>query len=154
MNSASIHSITARMPNLVIAPPLSGCSTMASLVRGQGVIVDCDQLPGFSVHGLSLHERKEALLRLAETVTFCHTLCLPVLPSATLTSHVVGVVLISAATFAKRLVAIPDSKYADGHRAAAVMWRDEAVRLAAQYDIPVFTKLSSVPNLSSLRVGE
>jgi hypothetical protein len=138
---------------LILAPPLTGCSTLADLISHPQVIIDTDHLDGYPVYGLKLVERRAVMARLVDDHPSGYVICLPVLPSLTLASRVSSVVIIPAKVFARRIDDLSSSRFAEGHRAAAVAWRDEAVALAAAYRIPVYSKLSHVPTLRGLRIG-
>jgi len=143
-----------RGPTIIIAPPLTGCSTLAGFIRQDGFVLDCDRHPGFQPHGKSLTERKGALLSLVDSLNPNTVVCLPALPSSELVPLVQTVVIIPASLFMRRLLAIPQSKYADGHRVAALQWRDEAIQLAATYRLPTVSAINQTPALSALRIGQ
>jgi hypothetical protein len=77
-------------------------------------------------------------------------ICLPTLPHAELIDRVAAVVIIPAATFIRRLMNIPDSRYAEGHRVAALQWRDDAIALAVDANLITYSALQKVPSLAAL----
>jgi len=141
-------------PHIIITPPLTGCSTLASMIAvPDRLILDCDRVPGFTTRGKPLRERK-AIFRDIARFSGASLVCLPVLPADEDIALVCAIVIIPPSLFIRRLMAIPDSRYADGHRIAALQWRDEAVRLAASSQMTPYTSLTQVPAIASLSIGD
>jgi len=140
-------------PDIIIAPPLTGCSTLASLLTvPPDFVIDYDRVPGFPTRGKPLHDRKSIFHDLAR-YSGARVICLPVLPTEDDLPLIQAIVIIPPGVFIRRLLAIPDSRYADGHRIAAQQWRDEAIRLCTITGINPHANLAHVPALARLSVG-
>jgi len=138
------------LPSIIIAPPLSGCSTLASMHRDYATAIDYERNGVLSLRGASLKQRRLELARHVDMHHGCDFVCLPCLPKGDMLSHVAAVVLLNASDFVRRLLTVPMGQGGDGLRVAAAIWRDEAVALAARYDLPVFETLDEVPLLAHL----
>lgn len=138
---------------VILCPPLTGCTTMAGFFSHPEFVLDCDRTPHFSTHGLTLSQRKAAFARLINDHDDKLGVCVPVLPDPSYADVTSCVVIIPASTFTRRLLATGQGRFADGHRVAAVQWRDEAIQIAAAYDLPVVSSLSAVPAFAHLSFG-
>lgn len=146
------HQGGSGIPSLIIAPPLSGCTTLAAIAHKAGVVIDCDLDERFTASGLSLLDRKQVFARALETA-HDDVIVLPVLPDREFLHLVSAVVLIPAEVFVKRLLQSAQTSASKGRFVAALTWRDEALALSTQYDLPTHNRLTNVPELTGLATG-
>jgi len=138
--------------NIVIAPPLSGCSTLGEACPEHAALIDCDSAKIRPPHGTPLTVRKRWFADLVADNMSAPFICLPASPGSEYDDLIAAVVIIPPAVFMKRLAALGEGRSPDGRRIAAITWRDEAVALATRLGIAPHSVLTDVEELSSIRV--
>jgi hypothetical protein len=138
---------------IIIAPPLTGCTTLAGMCPGASGIIDVTSDHFFTDRSQSLSDRKLRLGELARNTAEAAFICMPCLPDDDCLDTLHAIVIIPAAALIRRMRRLGSSPMADGHRIAALAWRDEALILSAKYDLPTYAALAEVPLLSDLQVS-
>jgi hypothetical protein len=139
------------VPPLVIAPPLTGCSTLADLHHDYATAIDYERNNMLSLRGASLKQRRAELCRHVDMHQGFDFVCVPCLPRSEMLDSVFAVVLIPASDFVRRIMTVPMGQGGDGLRVAATIWRDEACALAARYNLAVVESLDLVSVMSCLQ---
>lgn len=129
---------------IILAPPLTGCTTLGQIYRGMtSIVLDVDA--AMNEKQLTLSERIIALRLWLDKHPDVPVACLPVLPKDVDPSAVEAVVLIPPAQFIKRA---ETRAIGPGHKVAALAWRDAAVAFTTHHpNVPVYTALQAVPLL-------
>jgi len=137
------------MPKIIIAPPLTGCTTLGQMYHGlTSIILDVDAAMSDKTARPHKHptlsERGLAIAKWTTEQSEAPIICVPFLPLGHSSAiDVVAIILIPPAQFIKRA---ETRAIGAGHKVAAVTWRDEAVRFTQAYPtIPVYTALQAVP---------
>jgi hypothetical protein len=133
--------------NLILAPPLTGCTTLAGVCPDQAASIDCDVDANKPPNGTPLYLRKRWLADLIPSHATSPFFCVPTLPGEEYLDMLLAVVIIPAGLFVRRW-----KRLGPGHRVAALTWRDEAVAFATRAGIVTCSSLMEVPALQDLRV--
>jgi len=143
---------------IILAPPLSGCTTLASIHHdAKSLVLDVDvAYPYLRSRHLHLPARRAAIVAwLREAIHISTVICTPVIDDGFLADMTAGripasldsIVIIPPAQFVKRAA---NPTIGDGHKIAAVAWRDAAIRVAQTTDAPVCSALPAVPLLQQI----
>lgn len=143
---------------IILAPPLSGCTTLASIHHDtKSLVLDVDLAhPYLRSRHLHLSARRAAIMAwLRDAVHVSTVICTPVIDDGFLADMAAdlipasldSIVIIPPAQFVKRAA---NPTIGDGHKIAAVAWRDVAVRVSQRTSAPVCSALPAVPLLQQI----
>jgi hypothetical protein len=134
--------------HIVLAPPMSGCTTLANIYHNiTTAVLDVDlAIPSLRGMKLPLDARAKVITAWVHEAMYLRpVICIPVLDDREMESLIEAIVIVPPATLVKRAL---HPAIGDGHKIAAVAWRDMALAIAARHPkIPVYSALQAVPIL-------